>query len=61
MTEILANIGPILMCIAIGWAIFCLWCSVAVLMIFDEDMEREEREHPWREHGHGSSADPRLR
>ena len=46
MTEILANIGPILMCIAIGWAIFCLWCSVAVLMSFDEDMEREEREHP---------------
>ena len=42
MTEILANIGPILMSIAIGWAIFCLWCSVAVLMIFDEDMEREE-------------------
>ena len=61
MTEILANIGPILMCIGTGWLIFCLWSIVIVGMIFDDDMEREESEHPWREHGHGSSADPRLR
>lgn len=63
MTELLANAGPILMCIGTGWLIFCLWSIVIVGMIFDDDMEREdlERNKNWREHGNGSSADPRLR
>ena len=42
MTEILANAGPILMSIAIGWLIFSLWCSIAVGMILEADMERED-------------------
>jgi hypothetical protein len=44
MTETLANVGPILMCIGTGWLIFCLWSIVIVGMIFDDDMEREDME-----------------
>ena len=61
MLETFANVGPVLMCIGTGWLIFCLWSIVLVGMIFEEDMEREdlERTQAWREHGNGSSADPR--
>ena len=42
MTEMLANVGPVLMCIGTGWLIFSLWCSIAVGMILEADMERED-------------------
>ena len=44
MPEPLANAGPVLLCLGIAYLMLCIVAIVAVDMIFEQYMERDEME-----------------